>query len=152
MSEHVVLFVYSECFLFTLGCFRWNPRWRRWNFAPERLRGEKLWGDLLDSGWTCGSDDTNCDLTPAELGLWPLHQWALCGGSGGNGQQGERREVFYVFFCVKNLLFSHFNLPTEIQQVWGGAVDDGVCDRGHGGSGRYPLNILLYFIRSTGHI
>lgn len=44
------------------------------------------------------------------------------------------------------LLFSSFNLPTEIQAVRGGTVDDGVCDRGHGGSGRCPLNMLLDII------
>lgn len=31
---------------------------------------------------------TQCFVS-TELGLWPLHQWALCGGPGGNGQQGK---------------------------------------------------------------
>lgn len=31
---------------------------------------------------------TQCFVS-TELGLWPLHQWALCGGPGGDGQQGK---------------------------------------------------------------
>lgn len=27
-------------------------------------------------------------------------------------------------------------LPTESQKIWGGALDDGVCDRGHSGPGK----------------
>lgn len=85
--------------LFSTRQFLGKPEMKKTRFCPGKtMRWESSEHRPENKGslWVSPRECLHgfcCDLT--ESGLWPLHQWTLCGGSGGDGQQGEFK-CFYL--------------------------------------------------------
>lgn len=92
---------------------RGNPRRRRWDSTQEGLWGKRpvrFPAVLVQAAlsihksfdiWCNSNSYTVAFILPlTEPWLWPLYQRALCGGSGGDGQQGELKLFFSQTFIT----------------------------------------------------